>query len=86
MPQQGTITGRFREDGELYNHFIVSADGMTYDVNLEKNDWKQVYVEQVMVVLIPRTQQNNEECRAAKLTELEKLKKWKAYKVVPDEG
>lgn len=34
---QGMITGRASQEGKLYNHFIVVANGLEFNVNLERN-------------------------------------------------
>ena len=42
--------------------------------------------EEVNMVLIPREEQQNEECRKAKLIELKKLEDFQSFKVVEDKG
>ena len=58
---------------------------LEYHINLEVNSWKKIPIEQVMIAIISRAKHGELECRKAKDVELEKLKEWKAYRVVNDE-
>ena len=62
-PTQATIISRGRLGGNTYNHFNVAANGLEYNISLQKNPWKKVQAEQAMIVMIPRAQQGNSKCR-----------------------
>ena len=51
-------------------------------------EWKHedLNVENVNIVLVPKSEQNTQECLRAKLEEIEKLKKYETYKEVDDVG
>ena len=83
---QAQILSRCKVGGDFYNHFnIKTANGLEYNVNLEKNHWKKIQAEHVLMAIIPRAQHSELECRKAKDLELQKLRDWGAYRIVKDE-
>ena len=80
------ITGRGKVTGRNKNWFNVQNDsGAQCSVDLGSVQFEKV-TESVMAVVVPRTEQNNQECLDAKLAELEKLKEFQTYTVVDDNG
>ena len=77
-----TVIDRAKVSGKYYNYFnVLGEDGLERNVDLEQLEFRKVTEEEVNMVHIPREEQNSEECRNAKVFELEKLltvlKKWR---------
>ena len=82
------IINREKVNGKYYNYFnVVGEDGLKRNVDLERARYNKIPEnEEVNMVLIPREEQQNEECKKAKLVELRKLEDFKSFKVVEDKG
>ena len=90
--KEGVITGRGKVTGKYKNWFNLApldgSDSISLDldqIEYEKTD-EQSSVSEVYAVMIPREEQNNEDCNQAKQAELEKLKEFNTYRVVEDQG
>lgn len=85
------IIGRGKTSGKYKNWFNVErTDGKdNHSVNLEVVEYELLNnpdTEYAMMVTIPKEEQNSPECLEAKRKELEKLKAFQTYIIVPDSG
>ena len=83
------ITGRGKTTGKYKNGFNVRRmDGVDdHSVDLEAVDYEMVMQpenEQILMVTIPKEEQNTPACLEAKQTELNKLKEFGTYEAVSD--
>ena len=88
---EATITGRGKCTGRYKNWFNVHRkDGENdHSINLDVVEYEMLSVpeeEQVLVVTIPKDEQNTKECIDAKLKELSKLQEFNTYEVIEDCG
>lgn len=82
ISRAGKITGKHKNWFNIRNN-----DGSQQSINLEEIDCrKKASVEEVNSVLIPKGEQNSEECINAKHIELDKLKNFNTYQEVDDVG
>ena len=82
-----TVIDRAKVSGKYYNYFnVLGEDGLERNVDLERIEFRKVTEEEVNMVQIPREDQNSEECRKAKVVELEKLKSFDSFEEVEDCG
>jgi transposase InsO family protein len=76
----GKITGKHKN---WYN--VKNSDGLEKSINVKEIECqKKDLVEEVYSVLIPKSEQNSQECKEAKQVELDKLKKFDTYLEVDD--
>lgn len=86
------VTGRGKVTGKYRNWFNVTTEDLQtkFSVNLEEMPYEKIEdvqsPDQVFAVLIPKSEQNNEECLQAKMTEIQKLKDFDTFKLVDNEG
>ena len=84
---KATIMNREKITGRYYNYFNVQCDdGNTKNINGEKVNIRKLEEEECNMVLIPAERHKDDDCMKAKQVELEKLKEFETYDVVPDEG
>lgn len=88
---EATITGRGKCTGKYKNWFnIHRKDGREdHSVNLDVVEYEMLSVpeeQHILVVTIPKEEQNTNECMDAKLKELAKLQEFDTYEVIEDEG
>ena len=86
---QTSVMNRGKLSGQYYNYFnVTDARGAKYNVDLERNEWRRVEVEneEIMMNIIPQHLQAGEDCIRAKQVELDKLNKFKAITEVKDRG
>ena len=84
---QAEVLNRGKVKGKFYNHFnLRDFRGLEWNIDLERNDWRMMEVDEVLLATIPQHQQGTEDCKRAKLDEIEKLRRFNAVTEVPDEG
>ena len=85
---QAKVTGRDKVTGKFYNYFnIEDARGLAWNVNLEQAEWRHPESEEdCLLMMIPKHRHGEKDCRDAKKTELEKLKKFDTVTEVKDHG
>ena len=82
-----TVIDRAKVSGKYYNYFnVLGEDGLERNVDLERLEFRKMTEEEVNMVQIPREEQNSEECKKAKVVELEKLKSFDSFEEVDDKG
>lgn len=82
-----TVIDRAKVSGKYYNYFnVLGEDGLERNVDLERLDYRKMTEEEVNMVQIPREEQSSEECKRAKIVELEKLKNFDSFEEVDDMG
>ena len=87
---EAAITGRAgKSTGKYHNRYNIKEDGgeeKSLDLN-KVEAWQKVdEVEEVNIVLIPKSRHGEERCMQAKQIELDKLKSFGTYEMVPDVG
>ena len=86
----GKATGKYKD---WYN--IKLDNGKTFSTNIKQREIRKLTNEQalitwlpqqVLAVMVPRADRNNEACSAAKQEELQKLKEFDTYQIIEDNG
>ena len=84
---KATVMNREKITGRYYNYFNVQCeDGNTRNINGERVSIRKLEEEECNMVLIPAERHKDDDCMKAKQVELQKLKEFETYDVVPDEG
>ena len=91
--KSAVVLGRGGKVGSKWENWcnVIDESGEKEGVNLAvKDNWRLVQneeeVEEVHVVIVPRSEHNSEDCLKAKRCELDKLKEFNTYTEVEDKG